>query len=335
MRQLRSTLMGLRPWLAALLIWIVGGMTVDKSPPGPSGVATLAEILVFFVGGLGIVRVLWPMRVTRGQPARLVAGGRTFDLYTYTGWVGDHSKLSTTVYRAESRADRSVVDGSVNHTLDVSQRVTVQDGFTLIGADGTQHNVQVEHVNLAVGRGQLVSAAWAIRPGAKRGPYVLFRNHTTGRVDVARLPAWRLATGRGAPFIIICLFVGGLLFLGSGHAVLGALSAFVLPFLIIIAGHVQANRLAGGPGHPLVELLDQVAAGFPTTQAAPAASTHPPPRAPSSDSGVFAPPPPPPGAQVPADWMPDPTARHEFRYWTGSDWSDQVADAGRQQQDPV
>ena len=329
MRQFRSSLLGLRPWLVALVIWIVGGMTVDKSPPGPSGVATLAEILVFFVGGLGIVRVLWPMRVTRGRPARLVAGGRTFDLHTYTGWVGDHAKTSTTSYRAESRVDQSVVDGSVTHTLDVAQRVTVQDGFTLIGADGTQHNVQVEHVNLAVGRGQLVSAVWAVRPGSKRGPYVLFRNHTTARVDVARLPAWRLATGRGVVLIVVCLFLGGLLFLGSGHAALGAVSAFVLPFLIIGVGHVQAGRLAGRPGHPLVELLDHFAAGFPATQVDPTPATTP-----GRDS-VLAVPPPPPGGQVPASWMPDPTARHEFRYWTGADWSDQVADAGQQRRDPV
>ncbi len=333
MRRLRSSLLGLRPWLAALLIWIVGGMSVDASS-GSSGTTTIAEVLVFFVGGLGLVRALWPMRVLPGRPLRLVAAGRTSDLHTCTGRVADHAKLSKTVFRAESQVHRSPVDGSLSHTLDVNQRVTVQDGFTLVGADGTQHNVQVEHVNLAVGRGQLVSAAWAIRPGARRGPYVLFRNHTTGRTDVARLPAWRLATGRGTVPVLICLFLGGLLFLGTGPGLLGFVAAFVLPFVIIGLGHLQASRLAGRAGQPLAELLDRVAATFPPDRDA-AAQQVPGPVVAASIPPDVSVPPPPPGPQVSAGWLADPTARHELRYWTGADWSDQVADAGRQQTDPV
>jgi hypothetical protein len=53
-------------------------------------------------------------------------------------------------------------------------------------------------------------------------------------------------------------------------------------------------------------------------------STAPPP-------SVAEPPPPP----TPAGWYHDPSRRHEHRYWTGSDWSEHVADAGVQATDPA
>ncbi|MFW5933928.1 MAG: DUF2510 domain-containing protein, partial [Actinomycetota bacterium] len=29
---------------------------------------------------------------------------------------------------------------------------------------------------------------------------------------------------------------------------------------------------------------------------------------------------------IPAAWHPDPTGRHEYRYWDGQQWTDHVAD---------
>lgn len=41
-------------------------------------------------------------------------------------------------------------------------------------------------------------------------------------------------------------------------------------------------------------------------------------------------------AQTPAaDWYPDPGGKHEHRYWDGSQWTDNVADHGRQSVDPL
>ena len=36
---------------------------------------------------------------------------------------------------------------------------------------------------------------------------------------------------------------------------------------------------------------------------------------------------------VPAGWKADPTGRHQFRYWAGSQWTDNVADDGEQSMD--
>jgi hypothetical protein len=38
---------------------------------------------------------------------------------------------------------------------------------------------------------------------------------------------------------------------------------------------------------------------------------------------------------VPPGWNPDPTGRHQFRYWDGYVWTERVADAGTQSSDPV
>ncbi len=38
---------------------------------------------------------------------------------------------------------------------------------------------------------------------------------------------------------------------------------------------------------------------------------------------------------VPSGWKADPTGRHEFRYWDGEHWTENVADAGLQDRDAV
>ncbi len=52
---------------------------------------------------------------------------------------------------------------------------------------------------------------------------------------------------------------------------------------------------------------------------------------------VPAPPPPPLVAPTarPAEWLADPTRRHELRYWDGARWSSHVSDRGEQSFDPV
>ena len=37
----------------------------------------------------------------------------------------------------------------------------------------------------------------------------------------------------------------------------------------------------------------------------------------------------------PAGWHPDPSGRHEMRYWNGSGWTDDVSDAGVAAKDPA
>ena len=57
-------------------------------------------------------------------------------------------------------------------------------------------------------------------------------------------------------------------------------------------------------------------------------------------AGTVAPPPPaavapPPPTAPAADWYPDPSARHEVRYWDGTTWTPHVSDAGVTASDPL
>ncbi len=38
---------------------------------------------------------------------------------------------------------------------------------------------------------------------------------------------------------------------------------------------------------------------------------------------------------VPEAWLPDPTGRHDVRWWNGHSWTDQVSDAGVRSIDPL
>jgi len=44
---------------------------------------------------------------------------------------------------------------------------------------------------------------------------------------------------------------------------------------------------------------------------------------------------PPATSGVPAGWNPDPTGRHELRYWDGAQWTQSVSDSGAQSNDPL
>jgi hypothetical protein len=42
-----------------------------------------------------------------------------------------------------------------------------------------------------------------------------------------------------------------------------------------------------------------------------------------------------PTPTVPSGWKADPTGRHQFRYWDGFIWTENVADSGVQSTDPI
>ena len=74
-------------------------------------------------------------------------------------------------------------------------------------------------------------------------------------------------------------------------------------------------------------------AAYPT--AAPIAA--PPVAQPAAQPAAAVPPPPPPDDANPttAGWYRDQTGRHEYRYWNGSAWTDDVSDHGQTSKDPA
>lgn len=109
-------------------------------------------------------------------------------------------------------------------------------------------------------------------------------------------------------------------------------TANVVFFLAVVAAFVLfAFALHSYVGR---QTRGQPAAG--EAGATPTVSASPGDAAPSP--GAHAEPPPASGsapAAPPAAWHPDPTGRHQHRYWDGARWTDWVADGGEQGRDPV
>ncbi len=334
MRGVWGFVLSARPWLIGFVVWVVVAAEADVRNPHPSSSLVIGMLLTFFIGTAGFVRVLWPMRA-HGNPPKLVAAARPYEVHTYTGHVGGASKTAYTTFSAQSSVNQNPITGDLSHRMSTSQQTTVQDDLTLHGANGTQHNVQVKGVNLSVGAGQLVSAAWAVRPGHKSGRYMMFRNHTTGQNAYPFARLWWLATGVGVIGYLMCMWFGAVLLAIGGAGAFAAVWFFVVPFVYIGLGYYRAIRFRGGGSKAISTFLDGVAATFtqpaaaaPVSGAAPIAAE---PSAASVGSSPVPPssaPPPPPALNAPPAWLADPTGRHDHRFWDGSAWTDQVADAG-------
>jgi hypothetical protein len=90
---------------------------------------------------------------------------------------------------------------------------------------------------------------------------------------------------------------------------LAVVGAFVL-FTICVWGYARLSKRR-------LTAIGEAPGGTTTDGAAPGSSDEPPP-----------------GASPAAGWQPDPTGRHQHRYWDGSRWTNWVADGGTVERDP-
>jgi hypothetical protein len=108
-------------------------------------------------------------------------------------------------------------------------------------------------------------------------------------------------------------------------------------------GDVTRVDIAGTASTELLGRLNGVLAAMPGAQQAMAPAvampTMPAPAVAQPAAAATVPPPPPPDANAAtptvAGWNPDPRGRHEYRYWDGNAWTDNVSDGGQQSTDPV
>ncbi len=147
---------------------------------------------------------------------------------------------------------------------------------------------------------------------------------------------------------------------GYGSIVILATSLVLSPGAVIIfvafaiVAFVRAVRFKQRTGrnpwgiHPVLWLLAGLLFGLigsilcfvavATTKTGPVGGQYPYPYnapQPGYGGGYGAPPPgqyPPQAA--PAGWMPDPTGRHQYRYWSGAGWTSDVSTNGVQSTDP-
>ncbi|HKA92656.1 MAG TPA: DUF2510 domain-containing protein [Acidimicrobiia bacterium] len=152
---------------------------------------------------------------------------------------------------------------------------------------------------------------------------------------------------RGADIARFVLFgsvaVGGVIVLSAVIACIGALGnneqfvGFSWPERI---GYIM-QWLGGAAVAGAVALLALRAQNLLPAPVRPTPAAAPPTPAPATTSGTptatapTAPSAPPTAPPVAAGWAADPYGRHQWRYWDGSRWTDQVADGSTQSTDPA
>jgi hypothetical protein len=94
------------------------------------------------------------------------------------------------------------------------------------------------------------------------------------------------------------------------------------------------SSLQSMPGYELVSggmVAPGAPSAYPSPAVAPAAVTAPPPPPPPPTTSTQ----PPAPKNTAAAWNPDPTKRHELRYWDGGRWTEHVSDQGKTATDAV
>ena len=192
-----------------------------------------------------------------------------------------------------------------------------------------------------------------------------------GAVDLIRQPGWawkRAEESKAAYLILVVLvpIVGLALYVFKGRpkvsTIAAAGKAASLPFERFGETHASGAQRDSSTGRSEESPLQwgstpstgPTAAGAGTIRSD-RSPTRPPSRCPARSSAAAGPPPrhvsrsvwPDLPAQaedepgggglpvptVPAGWKADPTGRHQFRYWDGFHWTENVADAGEQSRD--
>lgn len=170
-----------------------------------------------------------------------------------------------------------------------------------------------------------MSAAVRIGPGYAAGVllvglvFLVFAIVTV--VDTARRPAWQWAQAGAnkttwvameVVFLVLMLVVG---FFAIASLVVG------IVYFASVRPKLQAAERRGPPGTGLGGPAPYGGAG-PHAEAGPYAG---PPRYPTAARPDL----------PPFGWYPDPSGRHEQRYWDGTRWTEQVSDGGQQAVDPL
>lgn len=132
-------------------------------------------------------------------------------------------------------------------------------------------------------------------------------------------------TGRCRPGGGGCVGGGGILHQVGSFYTLALLSAVVFGFLGALVGRSKGRVGTGALLGFLLGIFGLIiVALLPSRRYA-----MPPVAAPRQYQPV------PPPVPVPAQWAPDPSGRHELRWWDGRGWSEHVADGGNRGIDPL
>lgn len=272
-----ALLTNLRAYFVGFFVWLsvdqMAGWRASEGSPGGGARGLGAFFAIFLI--VRMVRMVWPMRSTGADAAKLVAGGRTLMVRTFTGYTSDVATTTTTT----SNTHGSIwnVGSTVSGNIQTDTRTSRRQEFFLNADDGTARGFVLHHDRLLLGQNQRVTGVWAVAPLRSRGRHVAFVNHTQHRSLYPRTELAVLAMG-GSPALatvwalltLICFMAGGS---GSGTGL-----GFVgLAFLIVVS-RLQASYFIHVGSRPLVgALMRDRAAIDPNPPPAPAPAQVPVP----------------------------------------------------------
>jgi hypothetical protein len=233
--------------------------TSDDAADTIASVIVWGSILIGTVVSLQLLfRSFFPLRLKESSPWNFAKPYGAYVLGTFTGFVENASKASTTRTTGATGTISSVTDHMSTVRIKTHTTTTVSNEFTLTDAEGGSMAVSLKNFDAHIGTGHQVSVGW-ITWKQWNGAYLFVRNHTTGQTYQST------SRGRGSP-------LWGLQFadkrgwrgmLQKTSWVLGILGLLLcLPIHIVARLILRARRRAfASTGlRPLEQALDQKAA---------------------------------------------------------------------------
>jgi len=99
--------------------------------------------------------------------ATVKAGGKTVDLYAFSGEVVDQQKSSQTHVTTHNNNQQQV-------------STTYYNKLFVRGEDGSERSIELVDAGFGARQGSKVSIVWGIPPRKEEGPYLAVINHDTG-----------------------------------------------------------------------------------------------------------------------------------------------------------
>jgi len=161
------------------------------------------SVMAFAVGLVWLVlfvilvkhRVRGTVDMGKTKPGVLIVGTRE---YTINGATGEAHSPNVTV------TNRVSIQGTQGNQQVRNREVRHVEFFIRTAAGGDQ-DVRLENVDIAVAEGHKVSTGWVIEKGQERGPYLFFRNHSTGNTAIVNGTVSDMVELRGLPWLLILI----------------------------------------------------------------------------------------------------------------------------------
>ena len=137
--------------------------------------------------------------------------GKEYDLYTVTGKVMETGKNLETRVRGGGGGGATYGGYGGTAPVSITSTTVVHDQIFLVDDKKQEHSFQLQDFNVACRADNIISVIWAIKKGAKTGPYIAVVNDTTGNTffnDKALQEMFRYPLLYMLGAVLLCILLG-------------------------------------------------------------------------------------------------------------------------------